>query len=418
MDLNPKGCWFESNWRSSEPCQGRAPRSKTRKRRDNESDVRAPRSLSVLRRAAAILALAVAVIAGTAATTAADSHPVDATTSAFTPAAADRAALTALIAMYDQPTGLWPVGHLTGWWSSANNMTALIDAERALGVHTYDGLIARTYTLNIERGADYSGIGFRNHYYDDSLWWGLAWLDAYRWTGDRRYLAVAEADDAYAHDARVTSACGAAIPWAMELIKNGGQENAITNGLGMELSAQLAVTTGRATYRHEALADWVWLQQSGLIGTDGLVRDHLDAHCRPTGPAWSYNQGTMAAGLTALAAASGQAGYLATARQLADAATTSGRLNPGGVLTDPCEGSGTCVVDGATFKGAAVRGLAALNRALPDHPYTAYLLRQATTMYGHDRMTGDLYGQHWAGPPDTDNSARQGTAVDLLTAVA
>jgi len=41
MDLNPKGCWFESNWRSSEPCQGLVSRSKTRKRRANEPDTRA-----------------------------------------------------------------------------------------------------------------------------------------------------------------------------------------------------------------------------------------------------------------------------------------------------------------------------------------------------------------------------------------
>lgn len=366
--------------------------------------------------AALVTAAALALTMG-ATRTAADSHPADATASAFQPATADRAALAALVAMYDQPTGLWPVGTLTGWWSSANDLTALIDAERALGVHAYDGLITRTYTLNVERGADYSGIGFRNHYFDDSLWWGLAWLDAYRWTGDARYLAVAEADDAYAHRARVTTACGTAIPWAMSLIKNGDQLNSITNELGMELSAGLATVTGRANYRAQALADWRWLASSGLVGTDGLVRDHLDAHCRPTGPAWSYTQGTLSAALSSMSASTGASSYLAIARRLADAATTSARLNPGGVLTDPCEGSGTCVVDGATFKGADVRGLGQLNAALPDHPYTAYLTRQAATMYQRDRMAGDTYGQHWAGPPDLANPARQGSAVDLLTAI-
>jgi predicted alpha-1,6-mannanase (GH76 family) len=163
------------------------------------------------------------------------------------------------------------------------------------------------------------------------------------------------------------------------------------------------------------LADWSWLQQSGLIGADGLVRDHLDVHCRPTGPAWSYTQGTMAAGLTALAA-SGQAGYLAIARHLADAATTSTRLNPAGILTDPCETSGGCAVDGPTFKGAAVRGLGALNRALPDHPYTAHLTRQAATMFAGDRLADNTYGQHWTGPAPWANAATQGSAVDLLTA--
>ena len=345
-----------------------------------------------------------------------DSHPADATASAFQPVAADQTALAELAQMQDPATGLWPIAGTSGWWSSANDLTALIDASRALGTHQYDSLIARTYADYSRPAGGYPFRDFTNHYYDDSLWWGLAWLDAYQWTGDTRYLVTAEADDAYAHDARTTTACGTAIPWAMSIIRDGGQFNAITNELGLELSAQLATVTGRSTYRSEALADWAWLQRSGLIGADGLVRDHLDVHCRPTGPAWSYTQGTISSALVSLSMSTGMSGYLSTARHLADTATTSSRLNPGGVLTDPCELGGWCVVDGATFKGADIRGLAALNRALPDHPHSSYLTHQATTMYEDDRMAGDVYGQHWAGAPDASNPARQGSAVDLLTA--
>lgn len=46
----PKGCWFESNWRSfaagqrpGRPSQGLAPRSKTRKRHGNDATVYLPR---------------------------------------------------------------------------------------------------------------------------------------------------------------------------------------------------------------------------------------------------------------------------------------------------------------------------------------------------------------------------------------
>jgi predicted alpha-1,6-mannanase (GH76 family) len=371
--------------------------------------------------------LTVLGVVGLATTTDADSHPAAATAAAFQPAAADRAALATLATMQDPATGLWPIAGISAWWSSANDVTALIDAERALDIHQYDGLIARTYALD----RDYTGPQFRNNgpdfknnYFDDTAWWGLAWLDAYRWTGDRAYLQTAEDDNAYAHSARTSacststtcSPCSGAIPWAVPAIRNGDQANAITNELGLQLSARLATVTGRPMYRTEALQDWAWLQRSGLIGRDGLVRDHLDASCRPTGPAWSYTQGSLAGGLAALAAATGDDSYLAAARRVADAATTSSALNAGGVLTDPCEQTGSCSVDGATFKGAAVRGLGVLNRALPDHPYTAYLLRQATTMHWADRMAGDTYGQHWAGAPDLANPARQGSAVDLLTA--
>jgi predicted alpha-1,6-mannanase (GH76 family) len=363
--------------------------------------------------------LAILGAAGLATTAAVDGHPTDATASTFAAAGADRAALAGLVDQYSPATGLWPIAGVSAWWSSANDLTALVDAERALGTHRYDGLIARTYALDRDyTGLDFrnSGPDFKNNYFDDTEWWGLAWLDAYRWTGDRRYLATAEDDDAYAHGARITTSCGTAIRWAVPIIQRGDQLGAITNELGLELSAQLTTVTGRSVYRREAVADWVWLQRSGLIGSDGLVRDHLDVSCRPTGPVWSYNQGTLSAGLTALATATGDVSYLSTARRLADAATTSLGLNPGGILFDPCEQTGSCSIDGATFKGADVRGLGALNRALPDHPYTAYLTRQATTAYRGDRLAGDQYGQHWAGPAPWSNPASQGSAVDLLTA--
>lgn len=344
-----------------------------------------------------------------------DSHPADAAQSAFQPPAADRAALTALAKMQDPAMGLWPIAGTSAWWSSANDLTAVIDAERALGIHTYDAQIGLTYDRYVRPTGTYPYPAFRNHYYDDSLWWGLAWLDAYRWTGDARYLAVAETDDAYAHSARTTT-CGGGIPWAMAAIHNGGELNSITNELALELSAQLATVTGRPAYRDEALMDWRWIQASGLVRPDGLVADHLDASCRPVGPAWTYNQGVLSSALVSLSVSTGVSGYLTTARHLADAATTLTRLNPAGILTDPCETSGGCAVDGPTFKGAAVRGLGQLNAALPDHPYSSYLERQATTMFAGDRLADNTYGQHWTGPAPWANAATQGSAVDLLTA--
>lgn len=377
-------------------------------------------SPAIILRAVAVVLAGAALTLSLGATTGTDSHPADAQPSTFDAQGADRAALTALARMQDPATGLWPIAGISAWWSSANDVTAVVDAERALGTHQYDGLIAATYRLDRDyEGPQFrnNGPDFKNNYFDDTAWWGLAWLDAYRWTGVRAYLLTAMDDDAYVHAARTTT-CGGGIQWAQPIIKGSDQQNAITNELALELSAQLATVTGRATYRDESLMDWRWIQQSGLIGSDGLVRDHLDVHCHPTGPAWSYNQGTLSAALLSLSMSTGVSGYLSTARQLADAATTSPTLNPGGVLADPCEAPGLCGIDGSVFKGAAVRGLGELNRALPDHPYSGYLERQAAAMFARDRLAGGMYGPHWAGAAPWANPASQGSAVELLTAVS
>ena len=51
-----------------------------------------------------------------------------------------------------------------------------------------------------------------------------------------------------------------------------------------------------------------------------------------------------------------------------------------------------------------------------DHPYTDYLVDQASTAYDHNRTENNEYGLHWAGPIEHINGATQQSAVDLLVA--
>ena len=182
---------------------------------------------------------------------------------------ATRAALAAnaLQAWYSGRTGLY---NSTGWWNSANAITALADESRVTGSREYWPVFSNTFIA-----AQKTSAGFLNKFYDDEGWWAMAWIDVYDLTHEARYLAMAQsifADMAGGWDAT----CGGGIWWS----KDRKYKNAIANELFLDVAAALANRTEGADQRGYAAwarKEWRWFAQSGMINASHTINDGLNS---------------------------------------------------------------------------------------------------------------------------------------------
>lgn len=329
-------------------------------------------------------------------------HP----TTTLSNAAHTRAAAAALLTLYNHDTGLF---NTTGWWNSANAITALADTSRL----SHDKSLRATLRNTFEQ-APKLHPDFLNEFYDDEGWWALAWIDTFELTHDKRYLRAAEtifADMSGGWD----STCGGGIWWK----RDRHYKNAIANELFLQVAAKLALHTHRrqrAAYLDWANREWTWFNASGMINADNLVNDGLDTACHNNGrTTWTYNQGVILGGLTALSQAAKTPALLDPARHIATAAITH-LTDPEGVLHDPCEPN--CGEDGVQFKGVFTRNLAQLQTASPDPSFTRFLLTNADALWSRARTPENRFSTTWSGPPISGNAGAQASALDVLNAAA
>jgi predicted alpha-1,6-mannanase (GH76 family) len=311
--------------------------------------------------------------------------------------------ITALQRWYRPGTGLWAG---TGWWNSANALTAVIRYTKLTGDGSHAGVITTTFTA-----AQRQHAGFVNTYYDDNAWWGLAWIAAFDLTRDNRYLEVARAIFAR-NTAGWDDSCGGGLRWHA----GSTYKNAITNELFVTLAALLHQRTPGGGYLTWAQRGWEWFSARGFIGPAGLVNDGITLACQNNGgTAWTYNQGVILGGLAALSEITGDRDYLTQGDQIAAAALRG--LAPGGILAEPCESvTAPCNEDQAQFKGVFVRYLYDFWLHSRQPAYRGFILANANSVWDHGRNAAGQFGLHWSGPFDQPSVARQASALDALIA--
>lgn len=309
----------------------------------------------------------------------------------------------ALHGYYNSSTGLW---NTTGWWNSANALTAVVNYEIATGDTAYTGDIATTFATN-------KSGNFLNNYYDDEGWWALAWIRAYDLTGNADYLAMAKTifDDMAQG---WSDTCGGGLTWT----KTPSGKNAIPNELFLSVAAALHTRTagdaGPGSYLDWAQREWTWFERSGMINGDDLINDGLGSDCKNNGgTTWTYNQGVILGGLVELAAATGDAALTARATAIAHAAMDH-LSESHGVLHEPCEPS--CGGDGTQFKGIFMRNLAAFQQATGDERARVFLAENADWLWNADQDDGGHFGLTWTGAFDQADASRQSSALDAFNA--
>jgi len=318
---------------------------------------------------------------------------------------ADSAAgIRTLQTWYISDTGLW---RTTNWWNAANAVTVLARYSKLSGSAEFRPAIANTFERN-------SAGKFLNQYYDDEGWWLLAWAGAYEFSHDTRYLQMAETiftDMSTGWD----DTCGGGIWWR----KDKHYKNAIANELYLSAAAKLATLVRdrhrRATYLDWAKREWAWFAASGMINEQNLVNDGLDSTCHNNHRnTWTYNQGVVLGGLSALSKEAGDPQLMARAKSIALAAI-SRLTDKDGILHDSCEPK--CGADAVQFKGIFARNLGVLNAAAPEPQFRAFLKANAESIW-RNQDANHQFGVVWSAPSDVKNAATQVSALDALLAAA
>jgi predicted alpha-1,6-mannanase (GH76 family) len=320
---------------------------------------------------------------------------------------------------YIPSTGLYQKP--TDWWNTANAMTILVDYSRTTHSTTYMAAVANTFK---NANNAYHTTNFVNDSNDDEAWWALAWVDAYDLSKDPAYLAMAKTIYADLLTQWDTTTCGGGIWWSKDL-KHSAYKNAIVNELFLELAAELANRATdpmeKAEYLGWAQKEWQWFEASGMINSDHLVNDGLNA----TNPkactnnnqkTWSYNQGVILGGLAELATATKDASLIPKAQAIADA-TIKTLVTPEGIFDDHLKPGQNPGADMPQFKGVFLRNLVFLNNADPKPRYKAFAELNAKSILAHDQGPDHKFGCYWQGPFDSADGTRQTSALDVFLAV-
>ncbi|KAH8602379.1 glycoside hydrolase [Bisporella sp. PMI_857] len=321
---------------------------------------------------------------------------------------------------YNAATGLWD----GAWWNSANVITTLANFAEQFP-NEIKHITDQVFPTTLEKAPKaYGFTGFLNGFYDDELWWVLAWIKVFDVTGEKKYLDKAAEIFEDSKNSFGTSSCGA-LWWDKAHSGTNSVENALYITAAAKLANRRPSTPHSGYYYNEAIKAYDWFLASGLINSDNLVNDHLSAApgCKNdlSTPIFTYNQGIILSGLVELA---WSAPNPAKFNDLANTLATAGIKHfsdSNGILHEPCEPN--CSSDLQQFKGVFGRNvLFMVNRmngitAEQKATYTDFLKKNADSIWANSQVDNQL-GLIWSGPKGSVTIQTQSSALDVIVGAA
>jgi hypothetical protein len=133
------------------------------------------------------------------------------------------AGIKEMLTFYNSALGLFGNTDASGkftaqWWNSANVITMLADYESSFPGRNPEVLTIFSNTLAVATSPFSPRGSFLNTFYDDELWWALAWIKVYDVTNNVAYLNKAAEIYEDPKSVWATTPCNGGIWYALRLL--------------------------------------------------------------------------------------------------------------------------------------------------------------------------------------------------------
>ena len=326
--------------------------------------------------------------------------------------------MNSLIEVRNDSTGIWPDA---GWWNSANVFTAVIryadltdQKEKFLPLIQDVFEKTRKFPVYDEKGKFmFECENYVNDYYDDEGWWALAWIEAYKLTGNAEYLKMAEKIFADMTTGWSDNVSGGGIFWKKNPLV---YKNSIANNLFALTAIRLYQQTQNEEYAEWFKKEVKWYLNTGLYNTDNqMIEDGIDGKTNQPnrGGYYTYNQGVAIAVLSEMYVYSHDKKYLDMAEKSAQS-TMKNMVTDQGILrernTEIAAGN-----DGVQFKGIFMRHLAFLYKVTGNQSYKDFMLKNADCIIAHNYDDASKsFGCYWYGPFKEVKTAANSSALECI----